>query len=559
MMALIQREKLQHNKNEMNRRLLLYVALTAVLWLVAGASAQDSTTNAPCGIVDSIDYPLESVETRTLANGYDDFGQFRPRFEGNHVGLDVGFREGGTTVVAAAAGRVTYSDIEGWDTEKGVVVIQHVFPNGDIYYTLYGHMEEAEGVFFPEEGSCVARGEPIGAVGFPSLSAPHLHFEVRDFLPDDGGPGYVEDNPLQRGWRHPLDFTALWRLRLSPGFVGHVTYDLAPSQPPVPLRKDLVATAAGNVVAVTAPPDQPLWRVNLDDIISGVAAAPDGGVIARSRSGQVATLYDGRFAALWSVPGPDIPFAAFNDVYVFVTDQAGLVAYTALGDLLWSTPPPAGAVEGLSLHANAATLALSVETEAGIWWGVFDPTGQLLFETTFDTEPLVAHAQDGAWTLFADGQLMRYANDTLAILANAPTTTGRAAALSVDALGASYWYSGDAQRSLLSWDPAGQPRWTTTLPAGGSRLLAPIVQADSGCILFALDSDGGLSVFDAATGDLIDQVSLYAGGRQSRQPGARAITPVNVTEVQVHAGFLTSVTLDAGVIGSGLLDSCVLG
>ena len=75
------------------------------------------TQPAPfCGVVDSFDYPIDN-----LVEGYDDFALYRPRFEGNHVGIDIGFDRWGDPVYAAAKGRVTLSDIEEWDTEKGLV------------------------------------------------------------------------------------------------------------------------------------------------------------------------------------------------------------------------------------------------------------------------------------------------------------------------------------------------------------------------------------------------------------------------------------------------------
>src|SRR5690606_8933562 len=90
---------------------------------ITGAQAQ--VPGALCGVVDDIDYPINIDDT--LEERYDDFGVYRARFGGNHVGLDIGFNRWGDPVYAAARGRVTYSDIEGWDTEKGVVIVEHFF------------------------------------------------------------------------------------------------------------------------------------------------------------------------------------------------------------------------------------------------------------------------------------------------------------------------------------------------------------------------------------------------------------------------------------------------
>jgi murein DD-endopeptidase MepM/ murein hydrolase activator NlpD len=532
----------------------------AALYNLIPLSAQDvPIPNAPCGVVDAIGYPLESVETRTLAEGYDDFGLFRPRFGGRHTGLDVGFREGGETVRAAARGRVTYADIEGWDTEKGVVIIEHVFPNDEIYYTLYGHMEESETAKFPEVGDCMEMGDAVGAVGFPSMSAPHLHFEVRNFLPDDGGPGYVEGNPLEEGWYQPLDFVALWRMRLSPAFVRYSTFENAPTIPPAMMSDGKTAIASGDVISVVAEPDTILWRINLDDLASGIAALQDGGVVARSRSGQVVTVSNGRFSALWIVEGPDVPFAYFDNQLIFVTDGGGLAAYTPSGDAIWSLDAPDDAGDVLHADSNSAAIAVSVEVEDGVLWRAVDSTGSLIYERVFDDEPLVAHAPDGSWTLLTNAGLLRLNGGVMQTIGGVNVRVGRTAAFTVDALGASYLYAGDSARTLISWDAAGAVRWEATYPSSEAEILSPILQADTGCLLYSLSVEGQLYIFDAISGDLVNQLTLYAGGSQSRQPRARLLQPKMDGTVDVNAGFLTMMTLDSPTLGDGVMESCVLG
>ena len=44
------------------------------------------------------------------------------------------------------------------ETAKGVVIVEHTFPDGSIAYTLYGHMEQTDTLFFPPVGQCVDRG-----------------------------------------------------------------------------------------------------------------------------------------------------------------------------------------------------------------------------------------------------------------------------------------------------------------------------------------------------------------------------------------------------------------
>jgi murein DD-endopeptidase MepM/ murein hydrolase activator NlpD len=146
--------------------------IVVLLVLLTFPSAALMQTPPPfCGIVESFDYPIDN-----LVEDYDDFAQFRSRFGGNHLGLDIGFDRWGEPVRAAAKGRVTLSNIEEWDTEKGVVIVEHTFPDGSIFYTLYGHMEETDAIKFPQVGQCVDQETILGGIGWPSRGRPHLHY-----------------------------------------------------------------------------------------------------------------------------------------------------------------------------------------------------------------------------------------------------------------------------------------------------------------------------------------------------------------------------------------------
>ena len=96
-----------------------------------------------------------------------------------HSGMDIGAPMG-STIVAAAGGRVIYS---GWEGGYGnTIVIDH----GGQTSTLYGHCSQ----LFVSEGQDVQRGQAIGAVGSTGESTgPHLHFEIRiNGVPVDPAP-----------------------------------------------------------------------------------------------------------------------------------------------------------------------------------------------------------------------------------------------------------------------------------------------------------------------------------------------------------------------------------
>lgn len=528
----------------------MHRVLFALLILLSIAARTQDT--APCGIVDAIDYPIEP-----LAEGYDDFARYRARFGGNHTGLDIGFDRWGDPVRAAARGRVTYSDVEGWDTEKGVVIVEHTFPDGSIAYTVYGHMEQTDTLFFPSVGRCVERGDILGGIGWPSRGRPHLHYEIRDFLPDDGGPGYITGNPLAEGWYHPLDFTLLWQARLSPGYAGSVTFDHVPGLPPVTLDSGLYAIASGNLLEGVAQDGSVLWRVETDGVVSGLAALPGDRVVAHTRNGQTITLQSGRYAALWRVEGPDEPFVILDETLAFVTDGGGLAAYDAAGSMLW-TLEGVGADRILYFQSNGQQIALGLRVRNGVLWRLVDAAGQALYERELGSMIAAAPQPDGQWLVLDGAEFNRIRageNHTLNTVSPSP---GRMAAITADVMGNSYVYLGDAQHTLLALDADGNERWRVNTPfiAG---YLPPLLEVGNGCLLYTLGVEGLLSVFNTADGALITQRQLYAGGSQSGSPPARLLRVDAKEQVQVGAGFLTMATFDGTVLGGESYAGCLLG
>lgn len=551
----------------MLRKYLLPILLCGLLIASAApALTQDGPPLpfAPCGVADAIDYPIDSVVTVTLATGYDDFGIFRNRFGGNHVGIDVGFREEGEPVRAAARGMVTYANIEGWDTERGVVIIAHIFPDGNRYFTVYGHLEQTNDHSLPQPGTCVEMGDVIGAIGVPTLSLPHLHYEVRDFLPDDGGPGYISGDPLQTGWFHPLDFTQLWQVRFSDAFADHVTLPLVPSLPPVPLANGSVAAASGQSVSMISRQGDLLWRVNMDDIVSGIESLPDNRVVARSRSGQTVVLSGGRYQALWNIEGPDVPFIRLHDALIFVTHGGGLAAYDFSGQALWTlVPRTSDDAPVIAFERGAASVALAVQVEDGVLWRVVNRFGMPLHETTFASRPLIAASDDG-WLLLADDQLIdvhgvsghSVHNRLIARLDDVQPRVS--AQIVADRAGNSYVYLADFNRTLLSLDADGQERWRVRYPDGAPTPLPlpPLLAVDAGCLLFGLDAGGGLTVFDAADGAVVAELGLYPGGSRTGRPGARVLALEGDGLLRFGGGFMSLVRVDTRALAPDVFDRC---
>lgn len=538
------------------RWLLMLAACLAVFSRVEAQSA-------PCGVVDAIDFPIDISDT--LQDRYDDFGLHRLRFGGNHTGIDIAFNRWGDTIYAAARGEVTYSDPEGWDTEKGVVVIRHVFPDNRIYYTLYGHMEQTDTLKFPVVGTCVEKGDPVGAEGWPSRGLPHLHFEVRNFLPDDGGPGYVEDNPLLEGWYHPLDFVLLWQLRFAGGYIDSMSYEDVPTLPPVLLDTGEVVIASNDALEGYAVGGVPTWRVTMPGVITGLGALPGGRVAAHERGGQTVTLQNGRYLAVWQVDAVDLPFHLLGDSLVFATPDGGLTAYAPDGTLLWThsgigggASAPSRAVNFSSSPLNGGQAALAVRDEMGsVRWQAVNSAGQLTADASFNRTP-VASFGSGGWVMAADYSFYRVVDSDAEPVLTLPAGVGRSAQIVSDALGSAYLYLDDTGRTLLSVDSSGALRWRTNLPVSNTPI-APLLRVDNGCALYALDVDGTLRIFSAQDGELLGERRLYAGGVRNGSPPARLLQPQGYNRLLVSAGFLTLYLLDANAIADGALSTCVLG
>jgi murein DD-endopeptidase MepM/ murein hydrolase activator NlpD len=499
---------------------------------------------APCGIVDAIDYPIEP-----LVAGYDDFGLFRRRFGGNHTAIDIAFDRWGDPVRAAARGRITYSDPEGWDTEKGVVVVAHTFPDGAIYYSVYGHVEETDTMTLPPVGSCVERGDIVGVVGWPSRGRPHLHYEIRDFLPNDGGSGYISGNPLEQGWYNPLDFTAAWRVRFNPAFLGMVTAQTPASLPPIQLESGVYGVASDDAISVLSPPDRVLWRVQTSGFIIGLASLPGDRIAAYTESGQAMVVQDGRFVAVWQVDRGGLPLEVLGEILIFPQPDGELIAYDASGIPLWRRLGSAGA-EHVFFRTNATQTQLgwAVRDAEGVSWRVVNPDGQLSADLRLTAVPLAASALDGSWLLLDGHVLKRQQVDRIDTLTTIGSASGTGTQIAVDSAGGTYLFVDDAERTLIALDASGRMRWRVNYPRQVGEI-PPLLAAGSGCLLYTLDGDGMMNVFDVTDGSLVNQIALYAGGWRVRNPAARLLEVDVAEQVYAATGYLTLMLLDGRKLG----------
>lgn len=489
------------------------------------------STVAPCGYIDGFDYPVPNVNLERT-----DFGIYRTRWGGLHTGIDVAFRQTGDPVRAAARGIITYSDIEGWDTEKGVVVIQHTLPDGSLVNTLYGHMEELNGHTFPFEGQCVERGDIIGAVGDPSLSAPHLHYEVRTRYRYEGGPGYTDVNPMELGWLHPVDFTALARVMILPAYLDHLIVTERPTAPPLALPDGSYVFAHSTHLECRAADGTLTWRFDTLGSVTGTLALPDGRALFTTSIEQVLVLNRGNFSALWSMPkdfaGPPL---LLGDTIVAVTREHTVMALTPEGRILWETAPLPGTI--VRWATSQGRIALATDSNELV---VVDATGAVLYRAIYPALPVPEAAPDGFFVL--TGSVVLHLDASFALLSVADT--GRAlseeAQLLHDSTGNLYVYTG-VGRALYAYDAQGTLRWIGYMP--GSHTRPPRLGIGGGSRVYALSTDGQLLAYDTLDGSLVAQIALYNGGID----GAASARWLHVTpddRVTFSSGYLSLVTLD---------------
>lgn len=94
-------------------------------------------------------------------------------FTAVHPGIDLKLAEG-TPIGAIAGGRV--HAIRNDEESLGIfAIIEHHAPDGETYYSIYGHMDKA----LVQAGDDVSPGQTIGLVGMTGhTTGPHIHLQV---------------------------------------------------------------------------------------------------------------------------------------------------------------------------------------------------------------------------------------------------------------------------------------------------------------------------------------------------------------------------------------------
>ena len=487
-----------------SRRLLLVAGLVfATTALSLMLTPTHSAAQTDCPIADTISYPIDT----TMFQMVQDYGVASPRHQGRfHTGEDWAYLPGqteGQPVRAAANGRVTYSYPLGWGRDGGVIILEHTFADGSVYYSQYGHIAESDTVTFPPRLTCVNAGDIIAVVG-DARPAPHVHFEIRAAMPDVPGPGYSREAPLTSGWLRPMQFVTNQQARLQPAFAWSVMGNtFGPVAPPLALNDGGLMVIDGDRLRGITYDGRVLWRVIQEKqavALLGYQANP----YAIFADGDVHLLdFEGNLQERWNLPfDPDGPPIMVEGAPVFHTRDNGLVALAPdLRDIAWRLD---GVPAYSRAHAGADLIGLVTLNETLLLVSVDgDRVGEAELEsgaslTTAPDGTLLAYTAGGLWTIDAGGTWSL-------LLPDAPPGGGSAAVLTGTG---GQIYLMDSER-FYAYGPAGDLAWEARLPqiiSGQTEL------AQYGGALVITSTHGHIVVL-GASGGICGFLQIYGNDR----------------------------------------------
>ena len=117
-----------------------------------------------------------------------------------HIAVDV-FADAETPLFAPLAGTVEYASYRDTNLDYGgVIILRHETPDGDAFFSLYGHLSKAS-VDVLETGQRIEKGQQFARLGVPAENgrwSPHVHFQLSLILDGfgDGLPGVATPDLL---------------------------------------------------------------------------------------------------------------------------------------------------------------------------------------------------------------------------------------------------------------------------------------------------------------------------------------------------------------------------
>jgi murein DD-endopeptidase MepM/ murein hydrolase activator NlpD len=376
---------------------------------------------APCGVVDTLDFPLDPPDGKNVAYGGQDFGVYRENYHGFHTGEDWwGPRNStssfGTPVHSIGHGVVTYAEPNGWGRDQGVIILRHTFPDGSKILSFYGHLHPPSVTL--RIGDCVVRGEQIGTIGRPR-SSPHLHFEIREHMPSSTGRGYWSSDPTKFGWKAPSLFIWTYRMKTSPGVEWFL-----PSDDDFVQRLGIwngdtaVAIGETELIGIDIEDGSLLWKLQIPD--QSIAALFDDRLplvytvnhrrdllafdISVVEGGDLSSDSDHPLASIWKIPlnslkTPTLLPLPGGGVVVSVGDR--LMGVSPIGEVLWRHDPVARPMDWLQVNRQLIMTTTgrndpiwTIDENGPVAWAV-----QLSGHLAVNQEQVWVYADDGVYLL----------------------------------------------------------------------------------------------------------------------------------------------------------------
>ncbi len=458
-------------------------------------AAPSSQRGAPCGVVDLLDFPLGPPDGDHSSARWS-FGRYSERYSGIHAGEDwvlLGGDSLGQPVHAIGHGRVTYAQPYGWGIDQGVVIVRHVFSDGHTILSFYGHLDPPSVVLKP--GDCVKRGDQVGAVGKPR-GRPHLHFEIRHYMPDQPGPGYWSVDPRLAGWEPPTEYIWDERMSTSPGVQWLRTFTSTNSIGLGVIRNSFVAFDDDRLFALNADDGQAQWtrpltatfyRAILNPVDASIYLSTITGTLESfSITGTLKWQID--FArtdrpALMPMPGGG----------VIVQNDQQLIGLSSTADRLWQLDRGAAPFDWLLL--NDRVLFTTSGDQAAI--EVIDRAGQLTPLANIGGQLLLAHDQVFFYNATGVYRLntVTHSADLLLPLDSGSVGAGSIVAASDGTLIISR--RSFADRRLIALNPNGTLRWDRSVADLGRNAPSLVTIGQN---TYAITLDGDVLLIDIQTG-----------------------------------------------------------
>ncbi len=468
-------------------------------FVLAGAQAQTD-----CGIVSRIAFPIPS-SFRLVQ----DYAVSSVRHQGRfHTGEDwYGVRNAteGQPVTAIAEGRVTYSSVNGWGRDGGVVIIEHRLADGGVIYSLYGHMKEADGIVFPTRFGCVGIGEVIGAIA-DVRPAPHLHFEIRTQNPDTPGAGYIRENPNTMGYLRPSEFIINQQAYLSPSYAWHFALSDEHSLPAFSLNDNsLLLVDHSGALRRILPDGRVLWRTRLNTALVAISAFQGQSLLTfADGTMQFVDVETGTLGESWRVPNLSLlptPIVT-SDWLVFNKVGGGMVAIgTNRREVAWDNDDLPTLERAIVVNEGVNALIAGITPSQEVV--ILSASGVQLAQTSLrrtaflaesPEKDVLAYTWGGLWQIGIEGEWVLWQENT-------PKPEGRGALAQLN--GAVFVHDGEL---LTAYGRDKAVLWQTPLAIGAPATLTPY-----GNTLLLISEDGLLATLNANDGRICNQLDVYNG------------------------------------------------